>query len=88
MYRLLIETLLGINLEGGQLRLAPRLPKAWPAFKIHYRYRQTTYHITVARLADVSGAANLLTFDGQAVSGDTIPLKDDRREHTVEMKVR
>jgi cellobiose phosphorylase len=28
MYRLLVETLLGVNLEGDQLRLAPRLPNA------------------------------------------------------------
>jgi cellobiose phosphorylase len=88
MYRLLIETLLGVNLEGGQLRLAPRLPKAWPTFKIHYRYRQTIYHITVSRLDAPSDAVNLLRLDGQALSGDAIPLKDDRREHTVEMKVR
>src|ERR1700722_14468112 len=30
MYRLLIETLLGMKLEGDRLRLAPRLPKHWP----------------------------------------------------------
>lgn len=51
MYRLLIETLLGVNLEGNQLRLFPRLPKTWNTFKIHYRYRQTVYHITITRLA-------------------------------------
>jgi len=38
MYRLLIETLLGVNLEGDQLWLTPRLPKSWTAYKIHYRY--------------------------------------------------
>lgn len=35
MYRLLIETLLGVNLEGDQLRLASRLPKTWTTFKTH-----------------------------------------------------
>jgi cellobiose phosphorylase len=34
MYRLLIETLLGVNLEGDQLRLTPRLPKIRPTFRI------------------------------------------------------
>jgi cyclic beta-1,2-glucan synthetase len=47
MYRLLVETLLGVNLEGDQLRLDPRLPEAWDSYKIHYRYRQTVYHITI-----------------------------------------
>ena len=50
MYRLLIETLLGVDLEGEQLRLAPRLPAAWTGYRIHYRYRETVYHITVKRL--------------------------------------
>jgi cellobiose phosphorylase len=88
MYRLLIETLLGVNIEGDQLRLAPRLPKTWTTFKIHYRYRQTVYHITITRLAADSADANLLSLDGQEISGKTIPLRDDRHEHTVEMKVR
>jgi cellobiose phosphorylase len=88
MYRLLIETLLGVNLEGDQLRLTPRLPKTWMTYKIHYRYRQTTYHITITRLAAESPNANLLTLDGQDISGTTIPLRDDRQEHTVELKVR
>ena len=50
MYRLLIETLLGVNLEGNRLRITPRLPTSWTSFKIHYRYRQTVYHITINRL--------------------------------------
>jgi len=88
MYRLLIETLLGVNLEGDRLRLAPRLPNAWTTFKIHYRYRQTVFHITIARLDADSSGASLLTLDGQGMPGDTIPLRDDRREHVVEMKIR
>jgi len=88
MYRLLIETLLGANLEGEQLRLAPRLPSAWTTFKIHYRYRQTVYHITVSRLASDAAGASLLSLDGQEISGTAIPLRDDRREHVAELKVR
>ncbi len=88
MYRLLVETLLGVNLEGDRLRLAPRMPKAWTSFKVHYRYRQTVYHITVARLAGDSAEAGLLCIDGQEVSGNEIPLHDDQREHSVELGVR
>jgi cellobiose phosphorylase len=87
MYRLLIETLLGANLEGDRLRLAPRMPRAWTTFKIHYRYRQTVYHITVARVAAGSPEAPGLTLDGQGLAGNTLPLQDDHREHAVELKV-
>jgi cyclic beta-1,2-glucan synthetase len=88
MYRLLVETLLGINLEGERLRLAPRLPKAWPSYKIHYRYRQTVYHITIAPLAaDAPGDTHLIV-DGNEQPGDTITLVDDHREHFAEFKCR
>ncbi len=88
MYRLLIETLLGLNLKGDQLRLTPRLPKAWTTFKIHYRYRQTQYHLTLIQLAPYSPGAGKLSLDGQELAGNTIPLRDDRREHVVEVKIR
>jgi cellobiose phosphorylase len=87
MYRLLIETLLGVNLEGDQLRLTPRLPKSWTTYKIHYRYRQTVYHITISRLATDAAEANLLFLDGEELAVKTVPLMDDRREHFVELKV-
>src|SRR5450432_3441428 len=50
MYRLITESLLGLHLEvdalgTARLRLAPCLPKEWSGFKIHYRYRETLYHI-------------------------------------------
>lgn len=87
MYRLLVETLLGVNLEGAQLRLAPRLPKSWNTYKIHYRYRQTVYHITITRVSAGSMDAHRLTLDGRDLAENSVPLEDDRREHSVEMKV-
>ncbi|MGP8199593.1 MAG: GH36-type glycosyl hydrolase domain-containing protein [Limisphaerales bacterium] len=87
MYRLLIETLLGVNLEGDQLRLTPRLPKSWTTYKIHYRYRQTVYHITITRLAADWAVSNQLLLDGNELVSETVPLVDDHGEHSVELKV-
>jgi cellobiose phosphorylase len=88
MYRLLIETLLGVNREGDQLRLTPRMPKAWATYKIHYRFRQTVYHITFSRLDADSADAELLSLDGHTLPGNTLPLLDDRHEHAVELTIR
>jgi cyclic beta-1,2-glucan glucanotransferase len=85
MYRTLVETLLGVNLQGESLRLAPRLPKAWKSMKVHYRYRHTVYHITFSRVADGSTEPLRATLDGLPLDGDVVPLVDDRREHSVEM---
>ncbi|MCL4176987.1 MAG: cyclic beta 1-2 glucan synthetase [Verrucomicrobia bacterium] len=88
MYRLLIETLLGVRREGDQLRLTPRLPQAWSTYKIHYRFRQTVYHIAFARLVDDPLAADQLLLDGNVLIGNAVPLVNDHREHTVEMRIR
>jgi cellobiose phosphorylase len=88
MYRLLVETLLGLTLEGDQLRVTPRLPKAWTTYKIHYRFRQTVYHITITRIGDGATGARELSLDGQPLTAETIPLVDDRIEHFVEIHLR
>jgi cyclic beta-1,2-glucan synthetase len=88
MYRLLVETLLGVNLEGDQLYLHPRLPKTWTTCKIHYRYRATVYHLTFTRIAADAAGPPSLVLDGREISGDRMPLQDDRQEHFAEMKIR
>jgi cellobiose phosphorylase len=88
MYRLLVETLLGVGLEGEKLRVSPRLPAAWTGFRIHYRYRETLYHITVKRLAAEAGETPFLVLDGTAIAGGAIPLVDDRRDHAAEINIR
>ncbi len=87
MYRLLIEALLGVHREGDRLRLAPRLPKTWNTCKIHYRYRQTVYHIVINRLEADAPDANRLIIDGRQLDSTTFPLVDDRQEHFVELKI-
>jgi cellobiose phosphorylase len=87
MYRLLIETLLGVNREGDRLRLNPRLPRHWQGYTLHYRYRQTVYHITITRHAAQPDTAAPLAPDGPEPAGQTILLVDDRQEHAVELHV-
>ena len=88
MYRLLVEHLLGVRLEGERLRLSPQLPRAWPSIKLHYRYRDTFYHITVTRSDEERAAPIHVRLDGQDQPDATIALTDDRQAHAVEVKVR
>jgi len=84
MYRLIVESLLGLRLETDRLRLAPCLPADWQGFKIHYRYRETVYHIAVSQ----TRAEMRLTVDGVERYDGAIPLVDDHRDHLVELNVR
>jgi cellobiose phosphorylase len=86
MYRLIVESLLGLRIEGDKLRIEPCLPADWTGFKIHYRYRETVYHLQILQVP--AGTEPTLTLDGAACSEQWIPLVDDHREHAVEMKIR
>jgi cellobiose phosphorylase len=95
MYRLSLETLLGLHLEVDHLRIAPCIPAHWPSYIIHYHYRATLYHITLRRSGEHAEQAVRVTVDGRVLSeagGDgttrlreTIPLVDDQREHWVDV---
>jgi len=85
MYRLTIETLLGLQLEVDHLRFAPRVPAAWDSYKIHYRFRDTVYHITIRCEGESSGQVTRVTVDGTDQPGLRIPLTNDRREHFSEV---
>ena len=90
MYRLIVESLLGLRLEVDRLHVAPCLPAHWDALKIHYRYRETVYHIAIAQIqagGDGKGATTRVTVDGCEQEGSTIPLADDYQEHSVVVQV-
>jgi cellobiose phosphorylase len=86
MYRLIVESLLGLSLEVDKLRFTPCLPSDWPGFKMHYRYRETVYHIAVQRQPAENGETRV-TVDGADQHDKTIPLVDDHQEHYVEVSI-
>jgi cyclic beta-1,2-glucan synthetase len=85
MYRLIVESLLGLTLTVDSLSFAPLLPADWEGFTVHYRYRETVYHIAVRR-GQVSDGATSVTVDGAPQQNKTITLVDDHKEHWVEVR--
>ena len=86
MYRLIVESLLGLRLEADKLRFAPCLPAHWESFKVHYRYRETVYHIDVVQTRDGNGGTRVIV-DGVERQDEAIPLVDDQQEHSVEVRL-
>jgi cellobiose phosphorylase len=86
MYRLIVESLLGLRLEVDKLYIEPCIPSDWETYKVHYLYRETMYHISIFQTP--STIANLdITVDGVNNVDKIIPLVDDRQEHTVEVRI-
>ncbi|MFO7785628.1 MAG: protein ndvB, partial [Desulfatiglandales bacterium] len=86
MYRLIVESLLGLRLEKDKLRFAPCFPVGWDRFKVHYRYRETVYHIEVLQAGHENGDMRVIV-DGAEQSDKAIPLVDDHKEHSAEVKI-
>ncbi|MGZ5100274.1 MAG: GH36-type glycosyl hydrolase domain-containing protein, partial [Usitatibacter sp.] len=91
MYRLIVESLLGLSREKDRLRFTPCLPAHWAAFKIHYRYGATMYEIAVRQVPAGAGeeiGATRVTLNGVAQSDNSVQLVDDHAQHRVEVAVR
>lgn len=86
MYRLIVESLLGLSIQKGRIRFSPCLPPEWKEMKIHYRYGETLYHMVLRQYESETERPGLI-LDGLALTGPEIVLMDDHREHTIEVNV-
>lgn len=82
MYRLIVESLLGLTLEVDRLRITPCPHPRWEEFTVHYRFLETVYHITVSQFKGKK-IGTRLTLDTIEQTGQTIALVNDHGEHWV-----
>jgi cellobiose phosphorylase len=97
MYRLIVESMLGLHLEADQLRIAPCVPARWQSYTVHYRYRDTVYRIVVRCTGDDPLAVIRVAVDGEAVDvvdggahgrpHGLVRLVDDGQAHGVEVEL-
>ena len=86
MYRFLLEDLLGIVLDGCALKIKPCVPEDWKGYVVHYRFRETVYHISFERVG-LGHEVNAITLDGMARPDLIVPLIDDHIEHDVRVEL-
>jgi len=84
MYRLILESLLGVTREGERLRIAPCLPAHWPGYTLHYRFGETVYRVEVRRDDDANARCRL---DGEDLPDGSFELRDDGIGHQVEIVI-
>ncbi|MEP6684445.1 MAG: glycosyl hydrolase family 65 protein, partial [Parafilimonas sp.] len=84
LYRLIIESFLGLQQEGDKLKFTPCIPKEWHSFKVHYKYKNTMYHIEVVQENNLEEM--IVTVDGMMIEDKMISLKDDGAEHAAMVK--
>src|SRR5207253_4962677 len=73
MYRLFVESLLGVTREKDRLRFAPCIPSDWPGFAVRYRYGASVYVIALEQLPRGTGATGVFV-DGIEQSDGSLHL--------------
>ena len=84
MYRLILESLLGITLNVDRLSFHPCVLENWEGYEVRYRYRSTYYHIKFRR-SRAHESRGLIIADQVPQSGNSLLLVDDSLEHQIEV---
>jgi cellobiose phosphorylase len=85
MYRLIVESLLGVQRVGDTLRIEPLIPLDWPGFTLHYRFGKALYHFDVRQGSSVMTS---MTLDGQPLYGNALRLSMEDGERWVRVDCR
>jgi cyclic beta-1,2-glucan synthetase len=88
MYRVALEWLLGLRVQGENLAIDPCIPRSWPGFEIVYRHRSARYQITVENPLGVCRGILATKLDGEILTGNNrllMPLLDDGAVHTMQV---
>ncbi len=90
MFRVAVESLLGIHPENGtHLRVDPCISAGWPECRVQYRLpdRKTVYHIHIQNPTGKERGVSSATVDGNvtevAENGALVSVVQDGREHQV-----
>ncbi len=85
LYRLGLETILGLRRRGEAFAIDPCVPTVWPGYTITWKYGRSTYTVRVDNPEHRCRGVAEATLDGAAVDPAAIPLVDDGRAHQVDV---
>jgi cyclic beta-1,2-glucan synthetase len=84
MYRSAIESILGLKVQGDQMTITPCIPKEWDRFQMSYRRGKTEFKITVLN----NQLEASMEMDGEILPGNKIPMKEEKAEYQILVKIR
>jgi cyclic beta-1,2-glucan synthetase len=89
MQRAGVESILGLRIESGALRLEPCIPRSWPRFEIMLRHGGSRYEIVVENPQGVQRGVAAAELDGATITVRPllVPLKDDGAVHRLQVRL-
>lgn len=88
LYRLILESLLGIKRDANYLHIKPCIPLSWTGYTMHYHFGRTEYHIVITQHQRLGAEAKtLIELDGVPVDEKGVLLLDDQQPHRVDVSI-
>jgi cyclic beta-1,2-glucan synthetase len=85
MYRVGLESILGLRRRGAALSINPCIPASWPEYRVLWRFGRTRYEIGVENPERRSRGVLRAELDGRPVDAACVPLMDDGQVHRVKV---
>ena len=83
LFRGITEFMLGMQADYDGLVLRPCLSRTWKEVFARREYRGAVYLIEIKNFHGLETGALTILVDGQKISGNTLPVFSDGREHQV-----
>jgi cyclic beta-1,2-glucan synthetase len=83
MYRVGVESVLGLQQHGSVLSINPCIPASWPDFRVTWKFGKSLYEILVENPDRQSRGVDRAELDGVSVDASAVPLLDDGQVHRV-----
>jgi cellobiose phosphorylase len=83
MYRAWVEEILGFNIRGETMWIAPVIPGWWDGFRITYRYGDAVYDISVENPEHCERGISFVDIDGVRIEDGVIHLVREAGKHEV-----
>ncbi len=87
MYRVIVERIVGLRVQGTRLRIDPCIPKQWPGLHVTFRHRSATYDIAIENPLGTGSGVFHARIDGETLADPSqgMALADDGKTHRIEI---
>ena len=82
-YRVGLESILGFQLRGNHLKIAPCIPSGWKEYEIVYKHLSSSYSLQIKNPQGLSTGQISYVVDGLPSSEAGVELIDDGKTHIV-----
>jgi cyclic beta-1,2-glucan synthetase len=85
MYRIAIESILGLRFRGNVITLSPCISSKWSGFEVRFRRGSTNWTVRILNPDGVEHGVKHVRVDSRQIDRCDIEMLDDGRDHLIEV---